>query len=292
MAPTKPEQLSRPMKVRDAAFDLHKKGVARFDIHDPYHFAVTISWPVFITIALGGLFLINVLFALLYAWKPGAVANLRPGDLARAFFFSLETLATVGYGEMAPDSLYGHFVAGVEIVLGMASTAIFTGLLFVRFSKPQSKILFADSMVITPHNGMPTLMVRIANGRMTMLTHAAARLAVLVIEVSEEGHTFRRVHDIKLVRDTLPIFPLTWTMMHVIDAGSPIHGLGPDEMAKAETRFFLAVEARDAALGAVVQDLAAYRHTQVVFGKHYADAVSFDEHGRTTADISRLSLLE
>ena len=291
MAPRRPAP-SRPMKVRDAAFDLHKTGVARFDIHDPYHFAVTISWPVFIAIALTSLFVVNIVFAVLYAWKPGAVQNLPPGDLARAFFFSLETLATVGYGEMAPDSLYGHFVAGVEIVLGMASTAIFTGLLFVRFSKPQSKILFAENMVISPHNGAPTLMVRIANGRMTMLTHAVARLAVLVMEVSEEGHTFRRVLDIKLVRDTLPIFPLTWTMMHVIDEDSPLHGLGPRELEEREIRFFLAVEALDAALGATVQDLAAYRHQQVMFGQRYADAVSVDEHGRTTADISRLSLLE
>jgi inward rectifier potassium channel len=193
---------------------------------------------------------------------------------------------------MAPDTLYGHLIAGLEIVVGMASVAIFTGLLFVRFSKAQSKILFADRMVIAPHNGVPTLMVRIANGRMTMLTHAAARLAVLVLEISAEGHTFRRVHDLKLVRDNLPIFPLTWTMMHVIDAESPLHALTAEEMQVQETRFFLSVEARDAALGQVVQDLAAYRHHQVSFGKRYVDAVSVDEHGRTTADISRLSLLE
>ena len=283
---------SRPMRVRDAAFDLHKKGVARFDVHDPYHFAVTISWPAFIALAFGGLFAINCLFAVLYAWKPGAVQNLPPGDLARAFFFSLETLATVGYGEMAPDSLYGHFVAGVEIVIGMASTAIFTGLLFVRFSKPQSKILFADKMVVVPHNGRPTLMVRIANGRMTMLTHATARLTILVLEVTAEGHTFRRVHDLPLARSDLPIFPLTWTLMHTIDEASPLFGLGPDELEADEIRFFLAVEAKDAALGALVQDLATFRWPQVVFGKHYVDAVSFDEHGRTTADITRLSLVE
>lgn len=283
---------SRPMKVRDSAFDLHKTGVERFDWRDPYHFAVTISWPLFICIALSGLLVVNVIFAVLYGLKPDAVQNLPQHDLARAFFFSLETLATVGYGEMAPASLYGHFIAGVEIVVGMASVAIFTGLLFVRFSKAQSKILFAEKVVITPHNGVPTLMVRIANGRLTMLTHAAARLSVLVAEHTTEGQLFRRVHDLKLVRDTLPIFPLTWTMMHVIDEESPLHGLSAEEMQARDTRLFLAVEARDAALAAVVQDLTVYRHHQVTFGHRYADAVSVDEHGRTTADISRLSLLE
>jgi inward rectifier potassium channel len=279
------------MKVRDAPFELHKTGVETFDWRDPYHFAVTVSWPWFAGIAFGLMLAVNMLFAWLYLLAPGAVQNLPPGDLARAFFFSLETLATVGYGEMAPQSLYGHCIAGIEIVLGMAWIAIFTGLLFVRFSRAQSKILFAERMVVAQHNGAPTLMVRIANGRMTMLSHATARLAVLVPENSQEGHHSRNVYDLQLTRDTMPIFPLTWTMMHVIDAASPLHGLGPEELQARDFRFFLAVEARDAALGQVVQDLAAYRPNQIAFGHRYADAVTVDDEGRTAADISLLSQL-
>jgi inward rectifier potassium channel len=277
------------MKVRDNAFDLHKTGVERFDWRDPYHLAVTISWPMFVGVAFGGLLALNAIFAALYLFEPGAIQNLPRGDLARAFFFSLETLATVGYGEMAPQSLYGHCVTGIEIVVGMAWVAIFTGLLFVRFSRAQSKILFAEKIVITPHNGAPTLMVRIANGRMTMLSHATARLAVLMPERSAEGYASRNVHDLRLVRDTLPIFPLTWTMMHVIDETSPLRGLGPEELLAKDVRLFLAVDARDAALGQVVQDLAAYRPHQIAFGYRYVDAVTVDEHGRTAADISLLS---
>lgn len=279
------------MKVRDRAFDLHKTGVERFDWRDPYHLAVTISWPVFAGLAFGGLLVVNAIFAALYLLEPGAIQNLPPGDLARAFFFSLETLATVGYGEMAPQSLYGHCVSGIEIVVGMAWVAIFTGLLFVRFSRAQSKILFAERMVVTPHNGRPTLMVRIANGRMTMLTHASARLAVLIPETSSEGYASRSVYDLRLVRDFMPIFPLTWTMMHVIDETSPLRGLGPDELRAKDVRLFLAVEARDAALGQVVQDLAAFRPHQIAFGHRYIDAVTVDEQGRTAADISLLSEL-
>jgi inward rectifier potassium channel len=279
------------MKVRDRAFDLHKTGVERFDWRDPYHVAVTISWPVFAGLAFGGLLALNAVFAGLYVLEPGAVQNLPPGDLARAFFFSLETLATVGYGEMAPQSLYGHSVAGIEIVVGMAWVAIFTGLLFVRFSRAQSKILFADKIVVAPHNGAPTLMVRIANGRMTMLTHASARLTVLIPEISSEGYSSRSVHDLRLVRDNMPIFPLTWTMMHVIDETSPLRGLGPDELRAKDVRLFLTVEARDAALGQVVQDLAAFRPHQIAFDRRYADAVTVDEQGRTAADISLLSEL-
>jgi inward rectifier potassium channel len=279
------------MKVRNSAFDLHKTGVSRFDLRDPYHFAVTLSWPAFIVGAFGALVGLNVIFGALYAWQPGAVQNLKGGDLLRAFFFSLETLATVGYGEMAPDSVYGHVVAGIEIVIGMAFTAIFTGLLFVRFSKPRSKILFADKAVVTPHNGVPTLMVRIANGRLTMLTHASAKLAMLVLEVSTEGQSFRRIVDLKLERAALPIFPLTWTLMHVIDETSPLFGYGPEELKTHEIRIFVTVEALDTALGAEVKDISAYEHHGVAFGVRYADAVSFDD-GRVTADLARLSLTE
>ena len=286
------KKTSRPMKVRNAAFDLRKTGVARFDLSDPYHLAVTLSWPAFAIGAILSLALINAVFATLYTLEPGAVQNLPPGDFLRAFFFSLETLATVGYGEMAPASTYGHVVTAIEIVFGMAFTAIFTGLLFVRFSKPKARILFADKAVVTSHNGRPTLMVRLANGRLTMLTHAVADLAMLVLEVSDEGHAFRRVQDLRLQRGSLPIFPLTWTLMHVIDETSPLFGLGPKELEAQQVRIFVAVEARDAGLGALVQDLGAFEHHQVRFGMRYSDAVSLDEAGRTTADLSRISLVE
>jgi inward rectifier potassium channel len=190
---------------------------------------------------------------------------------------------------MAPQSLYGHCIAGIEIVVGMTWIAIFTGLLFVRFSKARSKILFADKIVVGPHNGVPTLMVRIANGRMTLLSHASARLVMLVADHSLEGHQFRNVYDLKLVRDNLPMFPLTWTMMHVIDEASPLHGLGADDLKDRDIRMFLAVEARDAALGQVVQDLAGFHPHQIVFGHRYVDAVTIDEQGRTAADLSLLS---
>jgi inward rectifier potassium channel len=125
-------------RVHGAAFEVRKRGISRFDFRDPYHVAVTLSWPGFVAGALACLAAINVVFAILYIARPGAVQNLAPGDAMGAFFFSLETLATVGYGEMAPAGFYGHAVAAVEIVCGMAFTAILTGILFVRFSKPQA----------------------------------------------------------------------------------------------------------------------------------------------------------
>jgi inward rectifier potassium channel len=283
---------SKPMRVRGAAFDLRKTGISRYDMRDPYHFAVTLSWGAFAIGMLVCILIINVVFALLYLAEPGAVQNLNARDFLSAFFFSLETLATVGYGEMAPATFYGHSVAGVEIIVGMAFTAIMTGLLFVRFSRPKAKILFADSIVVSTYNSKPTLMLRIANGRFSMLTHASAKIGILLGETSHEGQLFRAVHDLKLTRTEIPIFPLTWTLMHVIDASSPLHGLGPEALEEGDARFFLTVEARDPDLGAQVQVIHDYDYRQVVFGMRYADAVSRNDEGQTTADLSRLSLLE
>jgi len=284
--------IARRMKIRDYAFDLRKKGVARFDFRDPYHLAVTLSWPAFIIGAFVTLLGLNGIFAFLYTLRPGAVENLAPGNFLRAFFFSLETLTTVGYGEMAPASTYGHSVASGEMIVGMAFTAIFTGLLFVRFSKPHAIIIFPDRAVVTTRNSDLTLMIRIANGRLTMLTHATAKLTMFVLEITEEGHAFRKVTDLRLERDQLPIFPLTWTLMHSIDTASPLHGLSAADLKQREARFFITVEARDVDLGSLIQDIGALTHEQIIFNKRYAEAVSIDEAGRTIADLSRLSLLE
>jgi Ion channel len=165
-----PEQRKRKkrdatMRVGAGGVELVKRGASRYDFSDPYHIAIELSWKEF-ALAFAGLELgINVVFALLYLARPGCVANMRPGSFSDAFFFSIETLATVGYGTMAPATLYGHIVSAIEIVCGMVFTAIMTGLLFVRFSKPRPRILYADQAVVTSHNCLPTLMVRIANGR-------------------------------------------------------------------------------------------------------------------------------
>ena len=140
---------------------------------------------------------------------------------------------------MAPATLYGHVVSAIEIICGMVFTAIMTGLLFVRFSKPRPRILFADQAVVTSHNCSPTLMVRIANGRMTLL------------EESAEGHSLRRLHDLALANTRLSLFALTWTVMHVIDEKSPLAGYDAEQLEEGDARLFLSIEARDHAIGAL-----------------------------------------
>jgi inward rectifier potassium channel len=292
MSSHRSEWRAEAMRGRQAPFELRKSGVARFDLRDRYHLLVAAPWPAFALVAFTVVVTLNVIFGLLYALRPGAVQNLAAGDVVRAFFFSLETLSTVGYGEMAPASIYGHVVASIEILVGMTFMAIFTGILFVRFSRPKANIIFPENIVVTPHNGEPTLMVRIANGRLTMLTHALANLTVMVGETSVEGEFFRRVYDLALLRENLPIFPLTWTLMHVIDRASPLYGLKLEDLESRQARIFLTIEARDAAIGAQIYDVFGFEPQQIRFGKRYSDAIMASEAGRLVADISKLSSIE
>lgn len=280
------------MQIRPGAFELRKRGAARWDFSDPYHFAVGLSWPAFALLFVVLELVINVLFATLYLIQPGSIANVRPGSVTDAFFFSLETLATVGYGAMSPATLYGHAISAVEIITGMAFVAIMTGLTFVRFARPRGKILFADKAVVSMHNGKPTLMIRIANGRTKVLTDATARLAVLLKEHTLEGKMFRGAHELPLLRSHNPMFPLTWTLMHRIDEHSPLHSHGPDRLSRDGTRLFLSVEARDPTLAAQVYEIRDYGAADIAFGMRYADAVAIDSQGRTVADLHLISAIE
>jgi inward rectifier potassium channel len=278
--------------VRQGTFEVRKTGASRFDFRDPYHLAVALPWSAFVLFALLALLLINLTFATFFVLRPGSVNNRSSLDFLHAFFFSMETMSTVGYGEMSPSSVYGYVVACSEMVVGMAFLALLTGLLFVRFSQSQPGILFAENAVISTHNGRPTLMVRVGNARVSMLTEATASLSVLLKETSDEGQIFRRYHDLRLICQKLPAFPLTWTLMHAIDESSPLYGYGPDKLRADWGRLFLSVEARDPKLGRKVQELSDYGDQRILFGAHYVDAVMYDDKGVPTADLSMLGRVE
>jgi inward rectifier potassium channel len=279
-------------RVRLGSYEFEKKGIARFDVRDPYHLAIALTWPQFLGILLGLYASANLIFAALYWLIPGSVANARPSSFADVFFFSLETLATVGYGEMYPATPYGRVVAASEIVSGLAFTAILTGLTFVRFSRPRAKMIFAANPVVAMHRRKPTLMVRIGNGRATVLTNAAATLNVLLSERTAEGALFRRAQELRLERAHVPVFPLSWTLMHVLDEHSPLHGYDRERAMAADARIFVTLEARDPTLATTVQDLRNYAPEDLRFGMRYADALTAAADGALSLDLARIGALE
>jgi inward rectifier potassium channel len=282
----------RAARVRLGSFEFRKKGVARFDLSDPYHLAVALTWPRFLATLLTIYLVVNVVFAILFWLVPGSVANARPYNFGDAFFFSIETLATVGYGEMYPATLYGHVIAATEIVGGLGFTAIVTGLTFVRFSRPRARLIFAANPVVAMHNGKPTLMLRIGNGRPSVLLDAAAKLNVLLSVTSTEGARFRRAQELRLQRAHLPAFPLTWTLMHVLDEQSPLHGYDAKRAIAARAQLFVTLEARDPTLAASVHDIRNYAPEDIRFGMRYAHALIIAEDGTPVADLTKIGALE
>lgn len=280
----------KPLRIGREEYSMSRIGVARFDLRDPYHTAVSLSWPAFIGAMILTWLAINLLFATLYVISPGDVTNAQPGSFADVFFFSIETLATVGYGVMAPSTTYGHIVSAAEIVTGTAFTAIVTGVLFVRFSRPRAKIVYADNAVIAMRNGTPTLMLRFANGRTSVMTSANVRLFVLLAEETAEGNVFRRIHDLHLVQPHLPLFVMPWTLMHTIDEASPLFGKDAAALISDGARLLLTLEARDQDLNALVQDIKDLKADRILFGMRYADAVTLDGAGHATADIARIGM--
>jgi inward rectifier potassium channel len=212
---------------------------------DFYHRALTISWPRFFGIAIIVFLLFNVLFALLYQFNPAGIANENPSGLAGAFFFSVETLSTVGYGDMHPHSVYTHVVATAEIMLGIGNIAILTGLIFARLARSRAKILFGRYAVVRNLHGKPTLMMRAANMRLNLISQASAHLHLLRQHTTPEGYRLRRIEDLALVRDRHPVFRLSWSLMHVIDEHSPLHGATPESLRDSEATILLTIEGVD-----------------------------------------------
>lgn len=259
----------RPVFVGDRW--VHTRGLPWQPWQDFYHQSMTVSWPRFITgIAL--LFLgINFIFACLYGLGEASIANLSPPGFAGRFFFSVETLATVGYGDMHPQSLFGHFVATAEIFSGLVSTALTTGLVFARFSLPRSRILFARHPVVTRMNGRPSLIIRAANARQNVIVDASAKLSLILRETTSEGETLRRIYDLTLVRNQHPIFLLGWSLIHHIDDQSPLHSLDANALAERHASLILTINGVDETTSQNMQGRETYAHSAIRWNHSYVD---------------------
>ena len=248
-----------PISVRSGNIEFLKLNAVRWDWRDAYHTLLTLSWPRFTGVLLALYAVLNLGFAALY-WLGGAsIDGMRPGSFADAFFFSVETFATVGYGHMYPNTLYGHLVATVEIMSGMFGTALITGLIFVRFSRPTARFIFTRTMVVAPFGGQPTLMLRVANQRHQPMIEAEFRVMFFRNEtVPEEREEVRRFYTLTLHFDRLIVFPAALTLRHTIDEKSPLHGETLASLQASDARFMASVGCVDTVIPAPVQSQQPY----------------------------------
>ncbi len=272
--------------------EIFTEGLSRAVFHDLYHYFMTASWPqVFVTLA--GFFLaFDLLFGFLYHLMPGCIANLNPPGFAGAFFFSVETFATVGYGDMHPQTPYGHVVAMAEIFVGLMSLALITGVMFARFSRPRARFLFTKNLVVRPVDGKKTLVIRAANERQNVVQDASAQLRMLRDEVTEEGFRIRRVVDIPLVRSEHPMFVLGWTIMHVIDSASPLYKETAESLHEASAAFVLSLSGTDETTGQVLMARAEYSSDDIRWNASFHDILEVAEDGTLHFDYGKFHDIE
>lgn len=250
------------------------QGIARPLLQDLYHRLIAGSWGLlfglFSAVYLG----VNLAFAAGYtACGPDAVANLPGRGILHRFFFSVETISTIGYGVMAPNSACARWLVTVESLVGLVLVAVFTGLVFGKFSRPTSRIAFSDKILLGTWDGQSVLMLRLGNARSNELVSAEANLCAVVPEKTAEGHVINRLVDLQLQRRRSPLFQMTWLLIHPIDEQSPFFDRSPEALHEAGVRLFASVMAHDGSLGQTVYASRFYLPTSFVSGRRFVDVV-------------------
>jgi inward rectifier potassium channel len=278
--------------VRVGRREIVTEGIARPIFHDLFHHFMTVSWPrLFATLA--AFFLhFDLVFGFLYYLSPGCIANLNPPGFAGDFFFSVETLATVGYGEMHPATFYGHLIAMIEIFVGLMSLALITGLMFARFSRPQARFLFTKNAVVRPIAGKLTLLFRAANERQNVVQDASARLRMLRDEVTAEGFRIRRIVDLPLLRSEHPMFTLGWSIMHVIDDASPLKSETAESLSAARTAFILSLSGTDENTGQTLMARGEYSCDDIRWNSTFHDILEEAPDGTIHVDYAKFHDIE
>lgn len=277
-----------PISTRAGRTEFLKINAASRGWRDSYHWVLSLSWPRFALFLFASYLVINLLFATLYVLGPNCIADLTPGSFPEAFFFSVETLATVGYGHNYPATLYGHFIVTIEIFLGMIWLAVITGLIFVRFARPTARILFSNCLAIAPHDGRLSLMFRVANLRHTSMAEAEFRILYSRDERVAEGEDVRRFYDLKVYPARMVSFPAALTIRHTIDEQSPLFGVTPERLLKEDAFFIASTVSLELVMAASVQSQQDYAPEDIRFGVRFADVYTELEDGRLTVDYGRL----
>jgi inward rectifier potassium channel len=255
------------------------------------------EWRKFIAVLLAGYLSVNLLFAGLYFIAgPGALAGLEPreesprlGLLLECFFFSVQTFATIGYGRVAPVSLFANALVTAEAFLGMLGIAISTGLLFSRFSKPTARIRFSSKAIIAPHDGVPTFLFRMVNERLNQVVEAQVRVGLVQNERTLEGEYYRNFHELELDRATSSAFVLSWTVVHAINEKSPLHGVTPEMLREREAEFIVSVTGIDDTFSQTIHARWSYTPDEIEWGGRFADMLERrPEEGKVHVSIDQL----
>ena len=272
---------------RDGSVRIGRKGGPRRHWRDLYHWFLTLPISVAILLCSTYYLLVNVLFACFYLVDPGGIAGAEPGRFSDAFFFSIQTIATIGYGVMYPKSLFTHLLVTLETVVGIMSFALITGLLFTRFSRPVARVLFSKVAVMGRHEGKPALMFRMANERRNQILQAEVRVTLVRSERDAHGSEVRRLHDVNLVRTQSSFFGLSWMVVHVVDEASPLRRATPASLRETDTELVVLLAGIDETLNQTVHARHSYGPDEILWDHRFADILFHTPDGERAIDLDR-----
>lgn len=258
---------------RDGSFNVRREGLSVWQSISPYHELLTMSWPRFLALFVAGYLIINALFGLAYvACGPGALSGIdeqAPGPrFARMFFFSVHTLGTIGYGNVSPMSFAANVLVTLESIVGIVGIALATGLSFARFSRPTAQIIFSRNAVVAPYRGLTGFMFRVANQRSTQIVELQGKVFFTRWKEGPAGRE-REFVQLRLERDSVAFFPLSWTVVHPIDDRSPLRGLSSGDLESSAAEFLVILNGFDETFSQSVHTRSSYKAHEVIFGAKF-----------------------
>lgn len=282
---------------RDGTFNVRREGLGFFGSWTIYEYLVTVGWPRYLTLVSITYAITNALFALAY-WMCGPAAILGPqasaGPLARYvqdYFFSVQTLATIGYGHLSPHGFLPNVIVALESLIGLLGLALITGLAFARFARPAVGLQFSDQAVVAPYQGGQGFMFRVVNTHRSELVNANVRVMLARAKPGSRGED-RELVPIQLERDEIVFFPLTWTVVHPITETSPLYGADAATLRGWGAEFLIMLSALDETSNQIVHARSSYRWDEIVFGARFKSALSQREDEMFSVDVRRLSAIE
>lgn len=257
--------------------DINRIGAPTTPLADLYYFLVSSSWKR-LTVFFCVIYLVsNAIFAGLYLLSHDSIAGAEAGSFLDAYFFSVQSMSTIGYGNMAPQTVWAHFCVTIEAMFGLILVALTTGIVFAKFARPTANVVFSNVATVTLRNGMPALMFRVANARDGALVAASMQLSVLRTEVTEEGEVMRRLLDLKLIRPSVPFFTLSWSVIHEIDAESPLFGLSTADWEDDDVAVIALLTGHDGDYGTTVFAQKLYYGEDLRWGHRFVDVIDVED---------------
>jgi len=286
-----PQQFSFPRIGGDGPPDAIFLGQPKDGWRDAYHYLLTMPLPAFFAVMAAGFVTLHLFFALIYL-VVGGVEGARPGNFGDLFFFSVQTLSTLGYGEMVPRTFAANAVVTVESFVGLFNLAIATGLLFARISRPTARVMFSDRAVVTAFQGEPTLIFRAANRRRNRIVEAEVSLTLARDYVTAEGGTMRRFEELPTIRSKSPIFSLTWQIMHHIDELSPLSDETTESLTARHAEIVVVLKGLDETFAQTIHARTSYTPDEILWGRRLVDIFSWDAQGRRVIDYTHFHDVE